>query len=806
LFSRGSWARDLEIVSRRLINKPLFLIAVLCTLTVGLGAFAVVYTAVDKILLNPLPYSYPEDLYMVWENAKNDSSVITGPVIADLQKTAGPIEAAAGMRRTPITLPAEPDRDAARITGLQVSSNFFDLLGVHPSLGRGFRPEETGPKSADVIVLSNQLWKRFGSNEAIIGTELRVGTAPFTVIGVMPQDFEFSAPWAQQPDAYIPLYDDLAAQPTWAHDYRALVRARHGSSAEQVRQALEAAARLTDSGDTHQGILRKFYPVGFQADIVESVRPALLALSFAVVFLVLVLTVNLASLLLARASEREREVAVSRALGATGSAVVGPIVTEGALLGLIGGIMGALAGTWGTRILVALGPEDLPRREILALDWSVALVVAAVGLALGIAAASLPALWVARTSLASLLSGTAVRGAASSSRMRRGLVVVQVALSLVLLSAGGLVVRTFERLVRVDPGFRSKGVLVFNVGLGNWLFPKDPESYAFQDRATEALRALPGVTGVGATTTVPLGGGTNVIAVTAPGAPGNTGDANEDEAVVDRIFVRSGYLETIGIRLLGGRTFEAARTDGVREAVIDQHLAKKFFPGGNPIGATLRSDDVPMTIIGVVEQARIYDLHQDGRPQLFVRADDYENRRPSYFAVHTNGDLGALVSEVRGTIRQVDRRVAVSQLLTMDSIVADHRSRERISAVLISGLALGALLLVAVGLFGLISGSVTRRSGELAVRLALGATHGRVIKLVVGEGARLIALGLLIGIPGIYMAGRALEGFLIGVSPTDTPTFIAVALGLVVIALLACYLAARRISAIEPSRLLREGG
>jgi putative ABC transport system permease protein len=806
LFSRGSWARDLEIVSRRLINKPLFLIAVLCTLTVGLGAFAVVYTAVDKILLNPLPYSYPEDLYMVWENAKNDSSVITGPVIADLQKTAGPIEAAAGMRRTPITLPAEPDRDAARITGLQVSSNFFDLLGVHPSLGRGFRPEETGPKSADVIVLSNQLWKRFGSNEAIIGTELRVGTAPFTVIGVMPQDFEFSAPWAQQPDAYIPLYDDLAAQPTWAHDYRALVRARHGSSAEQVRQALEAAARLTDSGDTHQGILRKFYPVGFQADIVESVRPALLALSFAVVFLVLVLTVNLASLLLARASEREREVAVSRALGATGSAVVGPIVTEGALLGLIGGIMGALAGTWGTRILVALGPEDLPRREILALDWSVALVVAAVGLALGIAAASLPALWVARTSLASLLSGTAVRGAASSSRMRRGLVVVQVALSLVLLSAGGLVVRTFERLVRVDPGFISKGVLVFNVGLGNWLFPKDPESYAFQDRATEALRALPGVTGVGATTTVPLGGGTNVIAVTAPGAPGNTGDANEDEAVVDRIFVRSGYLETIGIRLLGGRTFEAARTDGVREAVIDQHLAKKFFPGGNPIGATLRSDDVPMTIIGVVEQARIYDLHQDGRPQLFVRADDYENRRPSYFAVHTNGDLGALVSEVRGTIRQVDRRVAVSQLLTMDSIVADHRSRERISAVLISGLALGALLLVAVGLFGLISGSVTRRSGELAVRLALGATHGRVIKLVVGEGARLIALGLLIGIPGIYMAGRALEGFLIGVSPTDTPTFIAVALGLVVIALLACYLAARRISAIEPSRLLREGG
>jgi len=260
------------------------------------------------------------------------------------------------------------------------------------------------------------------------------------------------------------------------------------------------------------------------------------------------------------------------------------------------------------------------------------------------------------------------------------------------------------------------------------------------------------------------------------------------------------------MRLIAGREFENPYHPGVREALIDQHLVRRFFPDRSPLGATIMCDDVSMTIVGVVQQARLYDFNEDGRPQLFIRAEDYPGRRASnYYVIHSDQDPIALVPEVRTAIRGLDRRVPVSDIKTLDQIVAERRSRERVSAVLIASLALGAVILVSMGLFGVISGSITRRRGELAVRMALGATHGHVIRLVVGEGARLIAMGLLIGIPGIYMAGKALRGLLVGVSPFDPPTLVAVAIGLVSLALLVCYLAARGVTEIAPERLLREG-
>jgi putative ABC transport system permease protein len=598
--------------------------------------------------------------------------------------------------------------------------------------------------------------------------------------------------------------DNLAAQKPFFHDFRALIRARHGTSYEVVRQAVDAVGRIDQEEDNHQGAGRALYPVGLQTQMVSGVRPALLALSFAVAFLVLVLTVNLASLLLARVVEREREFAVSRALGASGTAVVRATLFEGGVLGFIGGISGTVVGIWGTRLLVALGPVNLPRRDTIAVDWSVALTVITVSVLLGVLAAAAPATWAARVSLASLISGIAVRGGAGTGRMRRSLIVVQVALALVLLSTGALVVRSFQQLLAADPGFRSEGVLTFSVGLGRWLFPEKAAVFSFQDRLEESLRALPGVTSVGATTTLPLANGTNVTTVKLPDATTNAGEP-KNLVVIDRIVARAGYFETIGMRLVAGRGFENPHHEGVREALIDQHLAQQLFPDTTPLGATIVCEDIPMTIIGVVQQARLYDFNEDGRPQLFVRAEDYPDRRASYYVVHTSQDPAALILEVQTAIRRVDRRVPVSEVKTMDQIVADRRSRERISTVMIASLAIGALILVSMGLFGVISGSVTRRRGELAVRMALGATHGRVIRLVVGEGARLVALGLLIGIPGIYTAGVALRGFLVGVSPFDAVTLSGVAIGLVCIALLVCYFAARRVTRIEPNQLLREG-
>jgi putative ABC transport system permease protein len=801
----GDWGRDMELVLRRFRQKPMFVIAALTTLTVGLSIFAVVFTAVDKILIESLPYKGPGDLYEVhaeFTNLKVSRAPLSGLEVSELQKAGGPIQDAAGTVCGNSAIPSTDNRDAYHIYSMGVTPNLFDVLGVHPELGRTFRPEDSElDNNVSPIMLSDAMWKRLGGNPEIAGTKLRIGADTHDIIGVMPANFDYSCSTAQTPDVFYPL--DIKRLPPGARFLLTVVRARPGTSPSQLDQAIRAVGSSIVSREPASFRSLNLRSSGLQADLVKEIRPALVALGFAGIFVLLVLTVNLASLLLARASEREKEFAVSRALGANGPAVVRATLLEGGLLGLVGGIAGMLVGIWGTRLLVTLGPLDLPRRATIALDSRIAAVVVLAGSLLGLIAATVPAVWSVRVSLAALISGAAVRGGASSGRMRRSLIVVQVALSIVLLSAGGLVVRSFEQLLAAKPGFKPEGVLTLR--LSTRVLTKPADVRAFHERTTAALKALPDVTGVSAATNLPLSDSAeNITKISFPDAPGNTGQ-DQDSPVADMVFTHAGYVETMGIPLLTGRPFEEARHEGVREALIDRHLAEQFFPNRSPIGATMQFDKFTATVVGVMEQARLHHLYQDGRPLVFVRAEDYPLDGYRFYVIRTNGDPRALISGARAVVRQIERRIPVSMMRTMDDIVADARSRERISAVLIGSLALGALLLVAMGLFGMISGSVARRRGELAVRLALGATHQRVIRLVVGEGARLVALGLLIAVPGIYLAGEALKGFLIGVSPFDFLTLAAVSAGLVGVALLACYLAARRVTTIEPDRLLREG-
>ena len=387
--------------------------------------------------------------------------------------------------------------------------------------------------------------------------------------------------------------------------------------------------------------------------------------------------------------------------------------------------------------------------------------------------------------------------------MRRGMVVAQVALSLVLLTTGGLVVRSFDRLLRANPGFRADGVLTMRVPMPAQFIPEAAQVIALQDRIEHALAAIPGVTGVSATTALPLTAGANQRAVGIPGAPGNTGDAEKDRPLVDTMGIRAGYIEVMGMRLVEGRTFERARRAGEREALIDTALARHFFPTGSPLGARIPAGDQTLTVVGVVEQARLYDVHEDGRPQLYERAEDVGFRTLAY-VVRTTRDPESLIPEVRSVIRGIDPRLAIAEARSLDRIVGDAVRQQRMSAVLIAAFALGALLLAAMGLFGVISGAVTRRRHEFAVRLALGADHNRVLRLVLGDGARLVATGLLIGAPGIYIAGRLLRGVLVGVSPLDPLTLASVALGLALVAMMACYIPARRVLQLEPAQSLRQ--
>jgi putative ABC transport system permease protein len=600
-------------------------------------------------------------------------------------------------------------------------------------------------------------------------------------------------------DAYIPI-GDLARTDPRDGGYAGIIRARHGASPEAVAAAVNAVGRAIDARDFN-GRGLKLYPVGLKADVISRIRPALVVLGAAGLVLVVMLMVNLASVLLARGAQREHEVAVSRALGANTIAIVRSTLLEGGLLGLAGSALGALVAIWGTRALVALAPLDLPRREAIAIDSSIGAGVIAVGALLGVLAASAPAVWAARAPLSSLLAGSAVRGGGGQGRWRRGMIVAQVALSLVLLSSGALVMRSFERLLRADPGFQPDGVFTVRVRCPPEFFPQMSDVIAFQDRVQRALAAIPGVTGASAASALPLTATAFQRTITIPGAPGNTGDAERDKALTDLIAVRANYVEVMGIRLVAGRTFTEFRQNDVTEVMIDTAIARRFFPDGNAIGAKFRMGERSVTIIGVFNQARLYDVHSDGRPQILVRAE--LGFRPLFYVMRTTREPHSLLPEVQSAVHRIDPRVAVGDVRSMDDIVQASLSPQAIGGTLISVFAVGALLLVAMGLFGVVSGSVTRRRHELAVRLALGADQSQVLRLVLKEGALLVVMGLLIGAPGIYFANRLIRGLLVGVSPSDPLTLLATALGLLLVTMVMCYVPARRALRIDPAQLLR---
>ncbi|HEX6050801.1 MAG TPA: ADOP family duplicated permease [Gemmatimonadaceae bacterium] len=807
----GNWGLDAQRAVRRLTRAPMFTATMIATLTVGLGAFAVVYTVVAKVLLAPLPYERPNDLYFVWRNytwVQFGRGWVGGPDVAALKAAGGVIGDAVGLRRSARTLTRGGGGEPAEVNVMLSTPNLFDVLGVRPAHGRGFAPEEYGEGHARVVVLGDALWRdRFGADPAILGSQVRLDGDPFTVIGIMPPGFRFMRHTSDGPpeaaDAYTTFAYDLAQSDPKAGAFAVLVRAKPGTSPEALNAAVGSVGAMIDRRDfTSKGLV--LYAVGAKADLVARVRPALVVLGAAGAFLVVVLAVNLATLLLARAAQREREYAVTRALGANPVALARATLFEGGILGTLGGMGGVVLAVWGTQALVTLAPADLPRREAIGVDWWIATAVVGVGAALGFLAATLPALWATRAKLVTLLASAAVRGGGGHGRMRRAMVVVQVALSLVLLTTGGLVVRSFERLLRADPGFESRGVLTLRVPVPGHRYPNLDAATALHERLERAIAEVPGVTTVGAASALPLTAGVDQTSVRFPAAPGNTGDPEHDSPLVDYIPARGRYFSALGIHVLAGRAFEPTRQPGVREAMIDRTLAAQFFPGGSPIGATVIADGSDtLKVVGVVEHARQYDLHKDGRSQIYIRNEDNGYGSLS-FAVRSERAPLDVATEVAAAVRRADPELAVSDVRPMDEIVNDSRRQQRLSAVLITGFSIGALMLAAMGLFGIVAASVSRRRHEIAVRLALGADHGNVRRLVVREGGKLVLLGMLVGVPGVYFMGRAIAGVLVGVSPFDAPTLAAIAAGLVLVALVACYIPARRVTAIAPAQALRD--
>ena len=807
----GDWGLDAQRAVRRLLRTPMFAAAMVGTLTVGLGAFATVYAVVDRVLLAPLPYERPDDLDFVWRNSSwvpFERGWVGGTDVVALEAADGVIDGAVGLRNERMTMTHGTSGEPAEVPIMLSTPNLFKVLGVQPARGRGFAPNEGGPGRPAVIVLSDNLWRdRFGGDPGIIGSEVRLDGRPFTVIGVTRPGFHFKRHASEGPaesaDAYITFEMDLATTSPNSGAFATLVRARAGTRPEVLAAAVGSVGSMIDKRDFRSRGL-KLYPVQAKGDLVARVRPALIVLGSAGVFLILVLAVNLATLLLARVAQREREFAISRALGANHVAIARATVLEGGLLGLIGGIGGTVLAVWGTRALVALAPADLPRREAIAVDWRIALTVVAVGVVMGLLAALLPAMWATRTRLMALLANTNVRGGGGGhGRMRRTMVVVQVALSLVLLTTGGLVVRSFERLLRANPGFDPAGVLAMRVPVSATRYERPTQANALHDRLEQEISALPGVKAIGGASALPLTSGVDQAGVSMPGAPGNTGDKEHDQPLADYIPARGRYFEALGIRVVSGRVFGMGITPGLPEVLIDRSMAELFYPTGTPVGARIMVDGDSGTVIGVVEHARQYDIHKDGRPQVYMRNETGGYRSLS-FAIKTDRAPEDLIAEVRAAVHRVDPELAIADLRPMEQVVDDSLKQQRLSAVLVAGFSLGALALAAMGLFGVVSSAVNRRKHEIAVRLALGADHGSVRRLLLREGAGLIIGGMVLGIPGIYLAGRAVAGALVGVSPFDAVTLVSVGGGLVLVALAACYIPARRVTGIEPAQAFRD--
>lgn len=806
----GNWGRDSEMVVRRLGRAPLFVATMVATLMLGLGAFAVVYAVVDEVLIEPLPYDRPGDLYAVWRDYTGwfdlNRGALSGPDVVALAAAGGPIQGMVALDQGTTTLSGAAGGEPREVGVMYTTPDFFPLLGARPALGRLFAEDEVGEGRPAVVVLSHDLWRdQFGADREIIGRDVSLNETPVTVVGVLDPDFRFLHPGslsaASGAEVYTTFDYDLAATDPGAGSYSGLLRASPGSSPEAVAAAVDAVGRMVDERD-FGGKGMRLYSVGMKADLVARSRPALLALGLASALLVLVLAVNLATLLLVRATQREREFAISRALGADRGALVRATVLEGGVLGLLSGAGAALLAVWGTRALVAIAPLDLPRRESIGVDVGTAAVVIATGTLIGLVAGAVPAIWSNRTPLATLLRAAAVRGVGGQGRVRRGMVVVQVALALVLLSTGGLVVRSFERLLAATPGFVASGVLTLRVPVPEDRYPDSAAVNALHARIEAELAGVPGVRAVGAVEALPLTGDANQMSAVFPGAPGNSGDADRDQPLVDYFRTRGDYFSVMGIPVLAGRGFSENPPAGLREAVIDRTLAAAFYGGADPIGGIAMVGDDSVAIVGVVEHARQYDIHRDDRGQLYLRSEDWSEPTLTW-TVRTDRAPLSLASEARTAVWRVDPQLAVAALRPMDEVVKDSLRQQRVTAVLISGFSLGALLLAAMGLYGIVAGSVTRRRHEIAIRVALGAERVQVVGLVLREGMLLVLLGVLMGVPGVWGASRLIGAALVDVSPFDPVALGAVALTLALVALAACWIPARRASGIEPAGLLR---
>jgi putative ABC transport system permease protein len=794
---------------RRLVRSPAFAVATIASVGLGVGAFASVASVADGVLLDALPYASPDRLVWVWRDytwADFPRGWLGGPDIVALREREDVFEGVVAFRSGRANLGGEGGATPEEARLLLASDDFFETLGARPLLGRGFEPGESVPEAEPVAVLSHELWRRrWNADPGILGERILVDGEPWTVVGVMPPGFRFvkhsSLGDPEPADLYGTLRMDLASSSVGTGAFAGLARIRPGVNDPAVEGALGSVATELDEFFGNKGL--RLWAVDLKSDLVDEIAPALVALSFAALFLLLILGANLATLLYGRAEQRSRDVAVRAALGGSRLAAVSGLIIESVIVAAVGCAIGLVVARFAIDGLLALAPPSLPRREAIDLDASV--IGGTIGLALltGLVAAAGPAFRVSGRAAAQVLRATDPRAGGSGARTRSALVVIQVALSLVLLVGAGLVGRSAQLLLATRPGFDASGVMTWRVSLDDLNYPDSESSARLHSTYLAEIGSMPGIVAAGATTALPLSGDTDQGPVQFPGADGNTGDADADAPLIDDFVITPGYLEAMRIRVLAGRPFGESDAAGAPHvALIDRTLAERFFPGSSPVGRTALYAGDTLEIVGVVDQARLYNVYSDDRGQIYLPAAQWPPQT-MYYAARTGGDPGLVLPQARNALRRLDPSLPLAEARSGESLVRDSLGRHRLTLTLLGVFALGALFLAAMGIYGVVAGGVIRRTPEIGVRLALGASGSGVLRLVAADAMRVVAAGLVLGLIAAVAASRLLESLLFGVEPGDPVTYGGVAVFLFAVATLSCVVPALRAVRIPPTRALR---
>ena len=805
--------KDIQYALRQLLKHPAFSIIAILALALGIGANTAIFSVVNAVLLRPLPYPAPEQLVWIWgTNPLNDipKENASYPDYADWRAQAQSFQFMGGFAQTaPILTGSEGEPE--RLPGGYSMGDFFNALGIEPVLGRKFLPEENETGKNRVVILSHALWqRRFGGDPRIVGQQITISGNPHTVVGILPATFQDPIPEATKTvQLWLPLaVSDSMRQSRRGDFLNVVARLKPGVKLEAARAEMTGiAARLEKQypdTNTQWGVIVQ----PLHETLTGNVRPALLVLLSAVAFLLLIACANVANLLLARASSRQREIAIRAALGASRARVVRQLLTENIVLSLCGGGLGLLVAWWGIQALLALSPGNIPRLGSISIDREVLFFTLAVSVITGVLFGLVPAFTASRPDLNNTLKegGRSAAESAGGRRLRSALAVAEIALSLVLLVGAGLLIRSFIRLQEVRPGFNPQHLLCLDLSLPSAKYKEDQQTVNFFDQLLATLAQQPGVQSAAVSEGLPLGGGAGFLAFSVEGRVLARTERTPD---AETRVVSPDYFRTLQIPLRSGRLLNERDVLGAPDAVVvSETLVKKYFHGEDPVGKRLtfgdpQAKDVQwFTVVGVVGDVRGISLNEEPYGQIYTSYRQTP-RRALTLTVQTAAEPTTMLGTVRAKIWALDRQQPLYNVRTAEQVLEKSIARPRFNMLLITILASVALVLAAVGIYGVISYSVTQRTHEIGVRMALGASAGDVLKLVVGQGMILAGSGVVVGLLAAFAATRIMATLLFGVTATDPATYGGLALLLTSIAFLACYVPARRATKVNPVTALR---